>query len=441
MLRKRLIPLFLLVSIVTLGIGTTTFAQNYDVRSWKGQSITVALDDRIENERMTKLVPEFEKITGIKVNLEVMPEVTLFQKIDLDLEAGTGLYDVIMHDFTKTVKFGPRNKLFALDEFIRNPALCNPEWFDLRNFPTKYIDSLRADGKLFGLVLFTTVNELQFRADLFEKYGIALPVTFEELTDAARILTEQTPKGVYGIGYRGVVGQVANIWPWSIFLHSYGGDYFDENMKPVFNSPAGIRATEKYCELLQKYGAPGAPTHHWAELQSAYLDGKLAMVLDCDVFRSRAEDPSISKVAGKLGTFFVPFVRQRGTRHPGLWTWGVMIPQGSRKKEVAWQFAQWWTSTNVGIKCEYPSTWKAIIETFKKFKNPPGMISFIEVEVRSIEIADPDFRPRLPEWEEIGDRIGIAVSEVLTKTKTAKEGLDEAAADVEKIMQRAGYYR
>jgi len=441
MIRKKPILLFFLALIITLGIGAMTFAQTYNVTAWKGQSITVACDDRIENERMIKLVPEFEKITGIKVKMEIMPEVTLFQKIDLDLEAETGLYDVIMHDFMKVVKFGPRNKLFALDEFIRNPALCNPKWFDLRAFPPAYLDSLRADGKLFGLVLFTTVNELQFRADLFKKYGITLPVTFEELTDAAKILTEQTPEGVYGIGYRGVVGQVANIWPWSIFLHSYGGDYFDENLKPIFNSPAGIRATEKYCELLQKFGAPGASTHHWAELQSAYLDGKLAMVLDCDVFRSRAEDPTISKVAGKLGTFFVPFVRQIGTRHPGLYTWGVMIPQGSKHKEAAWQFAQWWTSTDIGIRCEYPSTWEAIIETFKKFKNPPGMISFPEVERRSIEIADPNFRPRLPEWEEIGDRIGIAVSEVLTKTKTAKKALDEAAADVEKIMQKAGYYK
>jgi len=433
---------FLISCLICMFVITSvSLAQQYDIGKWKGKSITVALDDRIENQRMQNLIPEFEKLTGIKVNLEIMPEVTLFEKVTLDVEAGTGLYDVIQYDFMRTVKFGPEGKLFALDKFIADPALCNSDWFSLDNFPKKYLDSLRADGKLFGLPLFCHVNMLHFRADLFEKYGILLPVTFEELTQATRILTEQTPEGVYGIGYRAVKGQVANIWIWSIFLHSYGGKFFDQNMKPAFNDVAGIEATNKYCELLQKYGAPGAPTHHWAELQSAFLDGKLTMVMDCDVFRTRAEDPTISKVAGKLGTFFVPFVRKIGMRHPGLWTWGIMIPQGAKNKEAAWQFVQWWTSTEVGIKCEYPSTIEATMETYKKFPNPPGMASFPEIAVRSMEVADPEFRPRIPEWNEIGDRLGIAVSEVLTKVKTTKEALNEAAKDIEKILAEAGYYK
>jgi len=59
----------------------------------------------------------------------------------------------------------------------------------------------------------------------------------------------------------------------------------------------------------------------------------------------------------------------------------------------------------------------------------------------SLEMSSPDYRPLIPEWNEIGDRIGIAVSEVLTEQKTAQEALDEAAADVEKIMEEAGYYQ
>jgi len=60
--------------------------------------------------------------------------------------------------------------------------------------------------------------------------------------------------------------------------------------------------------------------------------------------------------------------------------------------------------------------------------------------VESVKIADPDYRPRIPELPEVGDRIGIAIDEVMGGEKTAKEALDSAAADVEKIMEEAGYY-
>lgn len=444
MLTRKWIVIFVtalvIVSSLAYGLQAAIAQEEYDPRAWEGTTIVVALDDRIENQRMQELIPEFEEATGIKVELDIMPENTLFDKTTLDLESGTGLYDVIQNDFMRVPKFGPGGQLLALDEFAADPTLSNPDWFSLDDFPEKYLDSLKADGKLYGLPLFCHVNVLQLRADVLEEKGLKPPETMEELEEVAAAIHDPD-NDFYAIDYRGVSGQVANIWIWSGFLHTYGGDFFDEDWKPIFNSPAAVKATEMFVKLLQDYGPPGASTHHWAELQSGYLDGKIGMVWEVDVFRTRAEDPEISKVAGKLATYFVPYAEETGTRSTGLYTWGIMVPAEAKNKEAGWQFVQWWTSTDIGVQCEYPSTKGAIEQIYAKFDNPEGMPSFSEVILGSLEMSSPDYRPLIPEWNEIGDRIGIAVSEVLTEQKTAQEALDEAAANVEKIMEEAGYYQ
>ena len=59
---------------VTAASAETTVATTaaYNIKAQSGTEITVAMDDRIENNRMIKLLPQFEEATGIKVNIEQM---------------------------------------------------------------------------------------------------------------------------------------------------------------------------------------------------------------------------------------------------------------------------------------------------------------------------------------------------------------------------------
>ena len=51
-----------------------------------------------------------------------------------------------------------------------------------------------------------------------------------------------------------------------------------------------------------------------------------------------------------------------------------------------------------------------------------------------------DDRPPIPEWPEVGDIAGIALSSALAKERTAKEAADWAQGEIYKVMQKAGYY-
>ena len=110
-------------------------------------------------------------------------------------------------------------------------------------------------------------------------------------------------------------------------------------------------------------------------------------------------------------------------------------------KEAAWQFVQWWTSTEVGVECEYPSTKDAIADIWGKMDNPNDWPTVSEVELESMVDSDSNYRPNIPELPEVGDRIGIAINEAMTEKKSVKQALDAAAKDVENIMRQAGYYQ
>ncbi|MBA3644003.1 MAG: hypothetical protein H0W59_08050, partial [Chloroflexia bacterium] len=60
---------------------------------------------------------------------------------------------------------------------------------------------------------------------------------------------------------------------------------------------------------------------------------------------------------------------------------------------------------------------------------------YVDVVLTSLqEDTDPDWRPRLPQWPEIGDVSAIAVQNALTGQKTPQQALDDANAEIKRIM-------
>lgn len=416
-----------------------------------GKTITVAIDDRAQNQTMKSLVPKFTEATGIKVEFVEMPELTLFEKASMDLEAGTGLYDVIQYDYMRIPKYGPSGKLKALDDLISNADLVNKDWFAKENFPQKYLEGMTYDGKLYGLPLFCHTNFLHYRKDLFEKYNVKVPTNFKELTEAAKALTLDTNNDgkidQFGIALRGQRGESINVWIYPIFLWGYGGKWFDDSWKPAFNGKEGVAGLNKYVELLQNYAPPGAANMGWTEIQNGLLEGNIAMVIDVEFMGLMSENPEISKVVGKMGHTYLPLTSGEagfpdpGTNAQAVWAWAITLSNASKQPEAAWQFIQWWTSTEVGKQCGYFSTKDAITAAYDAIPNPSDLEKTAEIGLKMMDYGNPNYKPRIPEWVEIGDKVSVAVSEVLTKQKDAQTALNEAAKFAEEVLDKAGYYK
>ena len=156
-------------------------AQKFDWQMHKGTTIRVMANKNVSGEAIQALVPDFEKLTGIKVQYETFTEDQYRQKVLLELAAGTGAVDVI-HTATaqEGLKFWRSGWYEPLDEYLKNPRLTDPN-FDLADISKPALKGNTYDGKLVALPTTQQTTMLYYRKDLFEKAKLKVPQTFAEL--------------------------------------------------------------------------------------------------------------------------------------------------------------------------------------------------------------------------------------------------------------------
>src|SRR5256712_11998444 len=156
------------------------------------------------------------------------------------------------------------------------------------------------------------------------------------MIDAAAKLNDPS-KGVSGFVARGLKN--ANVPVWSSFLLGYGGSFIDARGKLLTDSNEAIEAGKMYQTLLGKHGPPGVAGFNWNEAQSLFLQGKAAMWLDGIGFAQPLEDPTKSRIVGKVGYGVMPAGPKQQVS--ALFADGEGISTYSKKKGPAWFYIQW----------------------------------------------------------------------------------------------------
>ncbi|WP_019536807.1 ABC transporter substrate-binding protein [Paenibacillus ginsengihumi] len=391
-------------------------------------TITAAMQQHTAVDAIKTMLPEFEKQTGIKVKFDILPQEELHAKTELALAHNSDQYDVVMMDMMFTTQYAKADWIAPLDEFIAN----NEEKVQYKDFLEGFSSAFKLENRIYGLPFYGESTMLMYNKEMFEQAGIqGPPKTMDELVATAKALTKE---GKYGIALRGMRGEGMNIYIWAGFYNAYGGKWLQDG-KPVLNSPEAIKATEVYADLVKNYAPQGGANFSWDQVQLAVQQGTVAMAIDATNFAPRLENPENSKVVGKIGYAEVPSGPAGSS--PSVYTAGLIIPKGSKKQEAAFQFIAWATSKDIQLKTALDGmrgdvTRKAVWED-QEFKNKYNYPGWIDVTVSSMDKADPDYRPRIKEWKRMGDRLGIAVSEVLAN-RSAKEALDAAQKDIEQYF-------
>lgn len=403
--------------------------------SLAGATITVALRSLPETDFIVSRLGEFQKATGVKVNIVTYAEQQLREKEVQDLSTGAGQFDVIAVDSVFIPEFARAGWLVPLAPYLGKD-------YDLQDIPKSVLGLLSWNNVLYAAPVYAEITQLMYRKDLFEQAGIKVPETFEELEKAAAYFTN-APR-MYGLAMRGLRGNGMNVYTWTQWFRSYGGEFLDEQSRPIFNNEAGVKATEEYARLLKQYGPPGVASYSWDNVQTAFTSGQVAMIIDANNFYTRIEDPTKSTIAGKIGYAVVP-AGPKG-RFPGNYALGFAISSvGARsdvEKQASAAFIAWATSKEMQM-----ASLKAHIvsQTRNSVLNSPQFAAalkkdWISSTIESWRITNPNYRPLFPGWRSMGDLIGIAVQEVIAGNRTAKAALDEAAKATAELFQRTGQY-
>ncbi len=232
----------------------------------------------------------FEQYTGAKINFTDYPENDLRSHIVADAANKAGGFQLYCLDDNYIPLFASNDWVQPLDASIK-PAYKIDDVFD----------SLQIRLFLGGQTVSACQSIPRSRSSTTARISLPrktsrVPKTIAELEDAA-VKLKNAPR-TFGIALRGLRGEGMNVYTWTEWLRSYGGDFLGPQMQPVFNSPEAIEGTEHYAKLIHDAGPPGSGTWGWPQVSSSFAAGRVAMTVESTAFYPTFNDPKQSNVVG-----------------------------------------------------------------------------------------------------------------------------------------------
>jgi len=261
--RRTYLALLVVMSLIAAAMGLAVPASAEEPFNWKqaeGTTVTLLLNKHGYVDSMLAYLPQFEKLTGIKVQYTIVPEDEYFEKVTMDLMSKAGAFDAFMVGAYHTWTYAPGGGMEPLEDYINNPALTSGDydWEDI--FPSLR-KSLQwnltpggglGEGHQWAIPWGFEINAMYYRGDRFNRFGIEVPRTWPELAEAAKKLTGTIDgKKVYGLAARGSLSW-ATIHPGYLTgFATYGGRDFDKDLKCTINSPQGIEFTDMWVQMVK----------------------------------------------------------------------------------------------------------------------------------------------------------------------------------------------
>ena len=319
-MKSKFFALALMV-VVVLGAGAQT------------KEIRVLLANHPYGDLLKAAIPEYEKATGVKVNVESLQESQLTTKLTTEFATNSSSADVFM---TRPLQEGKM--------FYKNGWYEPLSTYDFSDYPSSAMGVAKFGNKPYLVPLVTEWQVLYYRKDLFKKAGLSVPKTFAELEAAAKALDSAD---VAGFASRGK--GAAAVTQLSSYIYNYGGAYLDKGVA-VFDSKAALDATRFYGKMLALYGPKGVTSMSWENIMPLVQAGKVAMWTDASVFYGQIVDPAKSQVAAAdLGIANLPEGPKAGNPFFVV-SWGMAVARQSKNKAAAIDFIKWATSADLAKK-------------------------------------------------------------------------------------------
>lgn len=190
------------------------------------------------------------------------------------------------------------------------------------------------DGKHYTLTLNKNCTGLFYREDLLKEAGLAVPTTFDELYNAAEVLTGQDASGIqrYGMGmsFSTETNDAQAIVNW---LLQENGDLFHEDGTADWANDAGVKAVDWVKNCIDTGVTPAESVNTTIEdIYTEFAAGKYAMAI-----ASAVRLANLRSTASFDGNTIQFTSLPGGTIIDG---WFAGVWSGSKNKETAGKFLE-----------------------------------------------------------------------------------------------------
>lgn len=448
--------------------------KGFDWKQFSGVQLNFISENTPPSSALAATIKDFEDITGIVVKIEQADLPTVVEKVALDINAKTANYQLVYNDPYQILA---KNSQHFVDlNAFANEKFLPPIPGGLDDF---IASQLEADGymgnkdKLLAIPYDCPTMILAYRKDVFVKYKDLFmkengwdwtpgdSMTWDQYYQVAEWINKKVAAGVitevkYGTGHQAKQHD-SLMCDFSNVLASNGGDYFNApNLgtvgtlnpgKSLMTSDAAIKSAQFYKKLIA-IAAPGSTSWDWSGVAEAFAAGDVAMIPEWHEFSSSFENPSTSKVAGKVGWAILP---KGSVRHANIFGGtGISISKYATPKEqfAAWLFVIWATSPQAEymiLKSELggetpvrysvyslPDVKAGMTLGTPESKAMPNLLP-MAATLDAWKAENVYMRPKAPQWPQIDTIVYSALSQMLAGTVTPEEAMATIARKSEQL--------
>lgn len=309
---------------------------------------------------VNQLKQEFTDLTGINVEVEIVPLEQVLAKATQDVQGQLGTYDLYYLDQAWTSTFA-RDTIDPIQYYADHPELAMPD-FDFDDFSEPLVEGISLyNDKWVGLPFDIPIFTLMYRKDLLEKHGIAVPKTYDEFAAAVMMITEaEKENNIFGTGLQAKSGHYSLECDWTQAVWGHGGSIFDADKMFAGNDEQGVAGLKWYQDLLAnapassltstwdgqwQMGAAGqiALCQSWAEFFPGWNADDSEVKGLWEMARP-LEGPATLRSRSDVGFGEIPNWGHQGGSSMGL-------SKYSKNVEAAWLFMQWACSKDIMTRC------------------------------------------------------------------------------------------
>jgi multiple sugar transport system substrate-binding protein len=392
-----------------------------DAKPFAGQTITVLLP----SPQDSNMAVDFEKATGIKLDLQTASWDDVSIKVSTALLAGTAPADVTEFDWSWTGQFSAAGWYTPLNDVISKETLED----------IKGSTIFKVNDQLLAVPYTNDFRVMLVNTKHFEDAGVkAMPKTLDELVAAARaIKAKGSVKYPIGLPLSATEGASTS---WYLLTKAFGGELFDKDMNPAFTAPdsAGHKALAFELSLYQEgLVDPAATGLKDSEINDTmFAKGLTSIMISGEPGRlGQFSDPAKSDVVGQVAA--IPVATASGTTRSFGLLEGLGIPKAAQNQEAAKEFIKWMTSNEFQVhnydNGVLPTRTSALAELQKKGKLVSG-----EALVEQAPTVEALFPSGAPTWY---PQFSLAVNTSINSVAKGEITVDEAMKRIADAVDEA----
>lgn len=278
---------------------------------------------------------------------------TEYAKILTATSAGKGLPDVIMSEYTYAPQFMEYGSFQAINQWV-------PRETYLKYYPEVTLKWTSMNGKIYGTPQDSGASVMAYRKDIFDKYGLAVPKTWDEFATEAAKLHEANPQvAMLTFPRNWILGPLGFVWQagGKLFDYANGNWYID------FQNPTAKKVFNYWGDLISK-GYVRADMWWNADWYKELDDGRAATVVSGGWFPEWLQLNS-KAAAGNWRIALVPQWDPANPQNGEMGGSGFYVSSQSTNPEAAALFVLWLNSDKNSLvqlhdKSQLPILWSKV---------------------------------------------------------------------------------